>query len=70
MQWLQQSHPELVPEYERLYGRKAYLPQDYRSALRSRVAPLLARYGLTGRGPAAPVSAVSEVAAPAQPTLF
>ncbi|GAS92025.1 Rv2578c family radical SAM protein [Mycolicibacterium brisbanense] len=70
MQWLQQSHPELVPEYERLYGRRAYLPQDYRTALRARVAPLLARYGLTARGPAAPAAVMSEIAAPAQPTLF
>jgi DNA repair photolyase len=70
LQWLQRSHPELVPEYERLYGRRAYLPQDYRSALRARVAPLLARYGLTGRGPTARTGAVPETAAPAEPTLF
>ncbi|WP_232006341.1 Rv2578c family radical SAM protein [Mycobacterium sp. 852013-50091_SCH5140682] len=70
MQWLQQSHPELVPEYERLYGRRAYLPQDYRTALRARIAPLLTRYGLTGRAPTAPAAAISEAPTPAQPTLF
>ncbi|MHA3022244.1 Rv2578c family radical SAM protein [Mycobacterium sp. BMJ-28] len=71
MQWLQRSHPELVSEYRHLYRRGAYLPQDYRDMLRTRVAPLVARYGLTGRMPMASAGAVSsEVTAPAHPTLF
>jgi DNA repair photolyase len=73
MQWLQATHPELVFEYRRLYRRGAYLPADYRDELRTRVAPLVARYGLTGRAtpPMAGAGAVSsEVAAPAHPTLF
>ncbi|MGJ6124795.1 Rv2578c family radical SAM protein [Mycolicibacterium fluoranthenivorans] len=71
MQWLQRSHPELVSDYRQLYRRGAYLPQDYRDMLRTRVAPLVARYGLTGRAPMASAGAVSsEVAAPAHPTLF
>lgn len=71
MQWLQRSHPELVSDYRQLYRRGAYLPQDYRDMLRTRVTPLVARYGLTGRAPMASAGAVSsEVAAPAHPTLF
>lgn len=81
MQWLQRSHPELVADYRDLYRRGAYLPQDYRDMLRTRVAPLVARYGLTGRAsptpatlsapPTARAGAVSsEVTAPAHPTLF
>ncbi|WP_280831020.1 Rv2578c family radical SAM protein [Mycolicibacterium frederiksbergense] len=70
LQWLQRSHPELVLRYQRLYRRGAYLPPDYRDTLRTRVAPLLARYGLTGRAPTAGVGAVSQTAAPACPTLF
>ena len=71
MQWLQRSHPELVSDYRQLYRRGAYLPQDSRDMLRTRVAPLVARYGLTGRAPMASAGAVSsEVAAPAHPTLF
>ncbi|MDX1872572.1 Rv2578c family radical SAM protein [Mycolicibacterium sp. 120266] len=73
MQWLQATHPELVFEYRRLYRRGAYLPADYRDELRTRVAPLVARYGLTGR-PTPPMAGAgvvsSEVAAPAHPTLF
>ncbi|MGW0158538.1 Rv2578c family radical SAM protein [Mycobacterium sp. NPDC003323] len=71
MQWLQTSHPEQVFLYRRLYRSGAYLPQDYRDELCTRAAPLLRRYGLTGRSPMAGAGAVSsEVAAPAHPTLF
>jgi DNA repair photolyase len=70
LQWLQRSHPELVLHYQRLYRRGAYLPPDYRDALRTRVVPLLARYGLTGPGPSARAGTVSETVPPAHPTLF
>jgi DNA repair photolyase len=70
MGWLQRTHPELVPEYQRLYRRGAYLPSDYRDMLRTRVTPLVARYGLTGRAPTASAGAVPETAAPAHPVLF
>lgn len=71
MQWLQRAHPDLVFHYRSLYRRGAYLPPEYRDALRARVAPLLARYRLTGPGPMARAGAVSsEVTAPAHPTLF
>jgi DNA repair photolyase len=48
MSWLAGSHPELVGRYRELYRRGAYLPPDYRDALRTRVQPLLAAYRLTG----------------------
>ena len=46
MAWLAREHPALVPRYEQLYRRRAYVPAEYRTWLSRRVAPLLARYGL------------------------
>ena len=46
MAWLARQHPALVPRYEQLYRRRAYVPAEYRSWLSRRVAPVLARYGL------------------------
>ena len=46
MTWLAREHPQLVPRYERLYARRAYVPDEYRSWLSERVEPVLARYGL------------------------
>jgi len=54
MAWLAGAHPELVPRYEQLYARRAYVPAEYRGWLAQRVAPLLAKHGLDGqRGGAA-----------------
>ncbi|CAN5200405.1 Rv2578c family radical SAM protein [soil metagenome] len=73
MGWLTQSHPELVGPYRELYRRGAYLPEEYRTMLRRRAAPLIAKYCLTGEDgrfsrPAPPVRppAIEEL----QPTLF
>lgn len=46
MAWLREAHPELVPRYERMYARRAYVSAEYRAWLAGRVAPLLARHGL------------------------
>ena len=46
MAWLTRAHPELVPRYERLYVRGAYVPAEYRTWLAQRVAPLLAKHRL------------------------
>lgn len=46
MAWLRAAHPELVPRYERMYARRAYVSAEYRTWLAERVAPLLARHGL------------------------
>ncbi|MBM7775904.1 DNA repair photolyase [Actinokineospora baliensis] len=45
--WLAREHPHLVPLYRRIYGRSSYAAQSYRSALATRVAPLLRRHALT-----------------------
>jgi hypothetical protein len=50
MAWLGREHPELVPRYEQLYARRAYVPAQYRSWLGQRVAPLLTQHGLDRRG--------------------
>ncbi|WP_104527610.1 Rv2578c family radical SAM protein [Blastococcus saxobsidens] len=49
MAWLAGAHPALVPRYERLYARRAYVPAEYRAWLSRRVAPLLTRHGLDRR---------------------
>jgi hypothetical protein len=46
MAWLGREHPELVPRYQQLYARRAYVPAEYRSWLAARVAQLLPRHGL------------------------
>jgi DNA repair photolyase len=46
MAWLSREHPHLVPRYEKLYARRAYVPAEYRTWLSQRVAPILSRYGL------------------------
>jgi DNA repair photolyase len=46
MAWLAREHAPLVPRYEQLYRRRAYVPAEYRTWLSQRVAPVLARYGL------------------------
>ncbi|MGV9798665.1 Rv2578c family radical SAM protein [Mycobacterium sp. NPDC003449] len=70
MSWLRREHPELVGPYRRLYRSGAYLPADYRDVLRTRVAPLVARYGLSGPAPTARVRRRPEPETPAQPMLF
>jgi DNA repair photolyase len=46
MAWLAREHPDLIPRYEQLYARRAYVPTEYRTWLARRVAPLLASHGL------------------------
>ena len=46
MAWLSREHPELVPRYQQLYARRAYVPAEYRTWLAQRVAPLLVKHGL------------------------
>jgi DNA repair photolyase len=71
MQWLARSRPELVGEYRRLYGRGAYLPEEYRDELRKRAAPLLVGHGLTGdQRSFRAVQAPPPVVALPEPTLF
>ncbi len=44
--WLQRTHPDLLPRYERLYSSGAYAPPAYRRWLADRIEPLIARHGL------------------------
>ncbi|WP_426592070.1 intein-containing Rv2578c family radical SAM protein [Cellulomonas sp. McL0617] len=47
--WLGEHAPALVHRYEALYGRGAYVPQEYARWLERRVRPLLVRHGFEGR---------------------
>jgi DNA repair photolyase len=49
MAWLAADRPDLVPAYERLYARGAYVSRSYHDRLTDRVRPLLARHRLDGR---------------------
>ena len=44
--WLGQEHPELLPQYRRMYGRGTYAPQEYRRWLAGRIKPLIRAHGL------------------------
>ena len=71
--WLGSAYPELLPRYRELYGRGAYLGPEYRERLRTRVAPLVARYGLGNRGHRPDTVRTAPAAVPAgavQPALF
>ncbi len=46
--WLAERHPRLVPRYERLYARGAYVSRGYSEQLRRRVDRLARRYGIRG----------------------
>jgi DNA repair photolyase len=70
MSWLAQTHPQLVGQYRELYRRGAYLPPLYRDDLRARVAPLIAKYGLTGDQRRPDPAPTLRVAATSQLTLF
>ena len=39
MDWLRSQRPDLVPRYERLYGRGAYLPREERTRLSALLRP-------------------------------
>jgi DNA repair photolyase len=56
MQWLEHSHPELVPTYRSMYyGNNAYAPKAYRAWLSQRIRPLIREHGLE-RGREDPVT--------------
>lgn len=48
MDWLSAEHPALIRQYRQLYGRTAYVSPEYTAWLRSRIEPLVERYGLGG----------------------
>jgi DNA repair photolyase len=73
-EWLEEHRPDLVPRYERLYGRGAYAPPRERERLArlakpgSRVLPR-GRTAAGRRDPADPAP-VGELPEPPQPSLF
>ncbi|CAM3134001.1 Rv2578c family radical SAM protein [Prescottella defluvii] len=48
LEWLASEHPALVRRYRQLYGRGAYVTPEYKAWLRSRVEPMVEKYGLGG----------------------
>jgi DNA repair photolyase len=77
LQWLRESHPDLVGRYRELYARGAYAPKAYQERISQQVAELAARYRV---GQASPVQArrlsprradrAASPAAPVQLTLL
>ncbi len=67
--WMRHHRPELLASYRELYGRGAYVPDEYREEATARVRAAIDAHGL-GRGP----FRTSEVEATAEkgetPTLF
>ncbi|OFJ52872.1 Rv2578c family radical SAM protein [Mycolicibacterium grossiae] len=68
--WLAATRPDLVARYRELYRGSAYLPQNYRDALRDRALPLIRKHGLTGDHRPFRTTRAPAVAADLQPTLF
>jgi DNA repair photolyase len=46
---LERDWPELLPEYERLYGGRAYLPRDETEPVRETVRKLARKHGIRDR---------------------
>ncbi len=67
LRWLGAEYPELVPAYERLYSRGAYVDPEYRRALARRVEPLLRRHGLAGGAATGIRGAAAQAPAPRDP---
>ena len=68
LRWLGEEYPELLPAYERLYSRGAYVDPEYRRALARRAEPLLRRHGLArGGGTGIRGGASAGAPAPADP---
>ena len=71
MAWLGTHHPDLVPRYQRLYGRGAYPPKAYQQRIADDVRTFAQRYGIgraepgdsrrVGRRPATPGPGAGEV---------
>ncbi|MBY6350067.1 Rv2578c family radical SAM protein [Rhodococcoides corynebacterioides] len=70
--WLGENHPALLRRYRTLYGRGAYVSDEYTTWLRGKVEPLRRKHHLTGVDPLAarPRPAPRRAADTPQPTLF
>jgi DNA repair photolyase len=79
MDWLRSYRPDLVPRYEQLYGRGAYLPQHDRERLgrmigsgplTTRPTPWRDHRGIRRQGGTSPETVVDRSPAPVQEALF
>jgi DNA repair photolyase len=52
LQWLGQTHPDLIGRYAAMYRHGAYAPKDYQARIAAQVSELAQRYGLGRRSPA------------------
>jgi DNA repair photolyase len=76
MQWLAESHPELIDRYEAMYRSSAYAPKEYRKWLADKFRPLVRAHGLqrgaeepaTGTGRSRALRPATQLKA--EPTLF
>ena len=47
MQWLAETHPQLVEKYVAMYyGTNSYAPKEYRKWLAEKIKPLIRKHGL------------------------
>jgi DNA repair photolyase len=64
--WLAREHPELLPRYRELYGKRAYLGQAFQREVSARVRLAARRHGMpaggtfTARGTPPPTAPASE----------
>src|SRR5947209_7713908 len=49
--WLEREHTELLPKYQRLYGRGSYAPKAYQQEITAKVHELAERFGIGRTGP-------------------
>jgi DNA repair photolyase len=52
MAWLVREHPDLVPQYQRLYGRGSYAPKAFQKEVSDRVFSLAREFGIGQTHPA------------------
>jgi DNA repair photolyase len=64
--WLAEHHPDLVEDYQRLYGRGAYAPKDYQQRISSVVGELARKHGV-GRSSPADARSIRPASRPATP---
>lgn len=56
-EWLSGEHPALMRRYRSLYGKRSFVSAEYSMSLRSRMTPLVERYGLGSESVTGPGSA-------------
>jgi DNA repair photolyase len=62
--WLVREHPELVPRYRELYGKRAYVGSAYSREVSARVSRAARRHGVGGRGSAGDMRGIDPAPSP------